>query len=354
MMDLELRVRTSPDFQLEVRATVHTAALAVLGRSGAGKTTLLEALAGVRPGVEGRLSVNGRELFDSKKRLHLPPEKRRIGYVPQDALLFPHLTARQNLRFGAKVGSRGDELISLLELEPLLDRYPSTLSGGERQRVSLARALATEPLLLLLDEPLAAVDVLLKERILPYLARVRDELKVPLVYVTHQLGEARVLAGEVLFLERGEVKALGPIAEVLASGALDAYAQAEGAENVFLGMTAADATGRATRLLVSDALTLTVPESAGGAGRAAAYAVSADDVLLASTRLPGLSARNVLPARVLSVSRKDPGSDALVRLEAGGVSWLANVTPAAVEALGLQPGAEVFLAVKSHSLRRLR
>ena len=187
-LDLDIRLPLAR-FTLEVTARLEGASVAVMGRSGSGKTSLLEALAGLRRGARGRVVVGGRVLLDSASREDVPPERRRMGYVPQDALLFPHLTAAQNVRFGARPGraSRVDEAVELLELAPLLHRYPATLSGGEKQRVALARALATDPALLLLDEPLAALDVALKERVLPYLLRVRDEARVPMVYVTHQL-----------------------------------------------------------------------------------------------------------------------------------------------------------------------
>lgn len=181
-MELSLRLPLAR-FTLQVEARFTTASVAVLGRSGSGKTSLLEVLAGLRRGASGRVAVEGRVLLDTASRVDVAPEARRMGYVPQDALLFPHLTAAQNVRFGVRAGrpSRVDEAVHLLELEPLLHRYPVTLSGGEKQRVALARALATDPALLLLDEPLAALDVALKERVLPYLLRVRDEARVPAV-----------------------------------------------------------------------------------------------------------------------------------------------------------------------------
>jgi molybdate transport system ATP-binding protein len=178
------------DTTLVVEATLPHAT-AVMGPSGAGKTSLLEAVAGLRPRTRGRIAVDGDALLDDARGVRVPPERRRIGYVPQDAQLFPHLSVRENVLFGARAaGGRVSGVLEVLELTRLLDRRPSTLSGGERQRVALARALATDPRLLLLDEPLAGLDVGLRDRVLPYLLRLRAEWNVPTLYVTHQLGEA--------------------------------------------------------------------------------------------------------------------------------------------------------------------
>ncbi len=181
MIELDFRLPLAP-FTLDVSARLEGNAVAVLGPSGSGKTSLLEVIAGLRRGAAGRVALDGQVFLDSESGRFLGPEERRIGYVPQDSLLFPHLDAAGNVRFGLKRGAGEKtfaEAVSILEITPLLSRYPATLSGGERQRVALARAVATEPRLLLLDEPLAAVDVELKGRILPYLLRIRDEKRIP-------------------------------------------------------------------------------------------------------------------------------------------------------------------------------
>src|SRR5439155_5163925 len=206
-LSFELPLATA---ELRVEAELPAAVTAVMGPSGAGKTSLLEAIAGLRRKARGRIACHDVVFLDSARHLRLAPERRRVGYVPQDAGLFPHLTALGNVRFGARAGTRQAETaIETLEIGPLLARYPASLSGGEKQRVALARALATAPRMLLLDEPLAALDVELKERVLPYLMRIRDEWKVPILYVTHNVGEALALAGHVLFLRAGRVEAQG-------------------------------------------------------------------------------------------------------------------------------------------------
>jgi molybdate transport system ATP-binding protein len=353
MMELSLALPLAR-FRLEVEARFASASVAVMGRSGSGKTSLLESLAGLRRGARGRLVVQGRTLLDSASGVEVPPEARRMGYVPQDSLLFPHLTARENVRFGVRKGrpSRVDEAVALLELEPLLHRYPATLSGGERQRVALARALATDPTLLLLDEPLAALDVALKERVLPYLLRIRDEARVPLLYVTHQLGEARVLAQEALLLEEGRVRAVG-LADAVLGGAARGVLGLEGEENILEGVLERPAEG-GLRLRVTQGLGLWVPEGPGlVAGMRAAYAVLAEDILLSMAPLTGVSARNVLEGMVARVEEAGV-SERVLTVEVVGVPLAVRVTEAAVRALNVRAGARVFLAVKSSACRRLR
>ncbi|RKG84380.1 molybdenum ABC transporter ATP-binding protein [Corallococcus terminator] len=352
MMDLSLRLPLAR-FTLEVEARFTSASVAVLGRSGSGKTSLLEVLAGLRRGATGRVVVDGRVLLDSARGVDVPPEARRMGYVPQDALLFPHLTAGQNVRFGARTGrpSRVDEAVHLLELEPLLHRYPVTLSGGEKQRVALARALATDPALLLLDEPLAALDVALKERVLPYLLRVRDEARVPLLYVTHQLGEARVLAHEALLLDGGAVRAVGPADTVLGTTARGLLT-GEPEENILEGTLEHPESG-GTRLRVNEGLSLWVPEAPGlSSGTKAAYAVPAEDILLSTGPLTGVSARNVLQGTVAKVEDAGAGECA-TQVDVAGVRWVVRLTHAAVRELSIAPGLRVYLAVKSAACRRL-
>jgi molybdate transport system ATP-binding protein len=353
MMELALTLPLAR-FPLQVEARFTSASVAVMGRSGSGKTSLLEALAGLRRGTRGRLVVGGRVLLDSDAGVNALPEARRMGYVPQDSLLFPHLTARENVRFGVRKGrpSRVDEAVALLELEPLLHRYPATLSGGERQRVALARALATDPALLLLDEPLAALDVALKERVLPYLLRVRDEAHVPMLYVTHQLGEARVLAQEALLLEAGRVRAVGP-ADTVLGGAARGMLGLEGEENILEGVLERPSEG-GLRLRVAEGLSLWVPDGPElAAGARAAYAVLAEDILLSMAPLTGISARNVLQGTVRRVEEAGVG-DRVLTVDAAGVPLTVRVTEAAVRTLGVALGHTVFLAVKTSACRRLR
>jgi molybdate transport system ATP-binding protein len=207
VIDLAFDIRVEQDgFVLEVADRSQVEVLGLFGPSGAGKTTLLEALAGIRRPTRGDIVVGGVTLFSAARGVDVPPRHRRIGYVPQDALLFPHMSVRGNLLFGAT--SSKLELASvadMLEIAPLLDRRTQGLSGGERQRVALGRALMTHPALLLMDEPLAAVDRARRERILPYVLRIRRDLHVPLIYVTHDAHELEQVADRVLVLEDGRI-----------------------------------------------------------------------------------------------------------------------------------------------------
>jgi molybdate transport system ATP-binding protein len=208
-----------PRFTLEADVELHGRVAGLFGASGAGKTSLLELIVGLRRPTEGTVNLGERILADAAARRFVPPERRRIGYVPQDGALFPHLSVRRNLLYGAKNGEgteRLAEIAAVLEIVPLLDRDIAGLSGGERQRVALGRALLASPELLLLDEPFAGVDRPLRGRILPVLVRIRDELRVPMVYVSHEPEEILALCDEALRLDRGRIIAHGTPAEVLA------------------------------------------------------------------------------------------------------------------------------------------
>ena len=206
------------EFTLEINERTDARAVALFGPSGAGKTTVLDAIAGLRRPERGEIRIGSHVLFASAANVNLPARRRQVGYVPQDISLFPHMSVRRNIRYGAARGSKTsfDKIVSLLELGPFLGRGVGELSGGERQRVSLARALMSSPDLLLLDEPLAALDAALRRRILPYLSRIQRELTIPMLYVSHNDGEIREVADRVIVLDQGRVTAAGPPDSVLA------------------------------------------------------------------------------------------------------------------------------------------
>jgi molybdate transport system ATP-binding protein len=343
-----------PRFELRVQTNLPGGLTAVMGPSGAGKTSLLEAIAGLRPQARGRIAAQGTLLLDTARGVVLAPERRRVGYVPQDAGLFPHRSVIENVRFGARADQQAvDAAIDTLELRPLLARRPRSLSAGERQRVALARALATRPRLLLLDEPLAALDLDLRERVLPWLLRVREAWSLPCLYVTHSAGEALAAAGHLLALRSGRVEAEGGPREMLGSAAFLAEARS-GIENLLPGrIVAHDVAGGITRVRTEAGLDVAVTLAAErDLGSRLTLAVRAEDVLVAAAPVAGLSARNAYPARVVSLERT--GVDVTLRcvLE-GDTELLARITPAAVQALGLTAGQPVWLAVKSHSIRML-
>ena len=207
MIRLAFRLRQG-SFLLDIDESLNAGITALFGPSGAGKTTVLDAIAGLRQPESGVISVNDRVLFDAARAVSLPPHGRHVGYVPQDVALFPHMDVRRNVLYGRRAGQKLslETVTAMLEVGALLDRRVNDLSGGERQRVALARALMSAPELLLLDEPLAAVDVERRRRILPYLLRVRDELGIPVIYVSHDRGEVDQLADRVIVLENGRVQ----------------------------------------------------------------------------------------------------------------------------------------------------
>ena len=259
-------------------------------------------------------------LLDESRGVALPPERRRIGYVPQDAALFPHLSVAGNVRFGARADRPAvDAAIETLELGPLLDRAPGSLSGGERQRVALARALATRPRLLLLDEPLAALDVRLRERVLPWLLRVRDAWSLPCLYVTHNVGEALAAAGHALLLRDGRVEAEGAPASLLAAVARSGEAEDAGIENVWPGRVEAhDRDGGVTRVRTAAGLEIALTLALGRAvGSAVTLAVRAEDVLVASAPVSGLSARNTYAGRVSALEPTGVRRDGALLAERG-------------------------------------
>ena len=206
MIVLDFTLRQG-SFTLEVHVRLDQAITALFGPSGAGKTTVLDAIAGLRTPSGGSIAIDDQVLFDTARRIDVPTHRRHIGYVAQEVALFPHMSVRRNMLYGRRDGQKLslDTVANMLEIAPLLDRAVPQLSGGERQRVALARALMSAPALLLLDEPLAAVDIERRRRILPYLERVRDDLRVPIVYVTHDPTEVRQLADEVVVMENGRV-----------------------------------------------------------------------------------------------------------------------------------------------------
>lgn len=222
MIALDLRLRQGA-FTLEVRAHLEARITALFGPSGAGKTTVLDAIAGLRRPSAGSIVVGSRVLFDADRQINLPAHRRHVGYVAQETALFPHMSVRKNVLYGRREGQRPEleTVARMLEIAPMLDRRVPDLSGGERQRVALARALMSAPELLLLDEPLAAVDAERRRRILPFLERVRDELTIPVLYVTHDPSEVRQVAEHVIFLRDGRVVDAGTPADIFAARAAD-------------------------------------------------------------------------------------------------------------------------------------
>ena len=356
MIDLDVSLPLD-HFVLAVALRTDAQSLAILGPSGAGKTSILEIIAGLRPGARGRLRIGKRVLMDSSSGVWVRPEHRRVGYVPQGAALFPHLTVERNVRFGLAPGGERrdcfDEAVNTLEIAGLLNRYPATLSGGEKQRVALARALASSPQILLLDEPLAALDFELKERIFPYLLRIKDDAQLRTVYVTHNIGEAIAFADEAVIIRAGRVDQTGPPAEVLSPAVARLSDLMLASDNIVSGRLRRDSSGSGALFLdIQAGASLIVPSFADAKdGGRAVYALPEEDVLVSTIPPVAISARNVIEAQVAEVALVD--SDAIVRFRTTGLQVRARLTSAAVSELALQNGARAWLIIKSHSLRKL-
>jgi len=327
---------------------------ALFGHSGSGKTTVLRCVAGLERPREARLVVNGETWQDSAQGLFLAPHKRAIGYVFQDANLFEHLSVKRNLRYGMKrVPAREhrvamDQACELLGIGHLLERMPRHLSGGERQRVGIARALLTSPRLLLMDEPLAALDLKRKAEILPYLERLHDELDIPILYVSHSPDEVARLADQLVLLEAGRALASGAVGETLARTDLptslleDAGVVIDGqvlGHDVEYGLLDLGLPNCGERIRLAHG---PLP-----AGKALRIKVQARDVSLTLQRPQRSSILNLLPATVTELAPTDTPAHLLVRLDVGGNPLLARITRYSCEQLGLRVGEGVWAQVKS-------
>jgi molybdate transport system ATP-binding protein len=339
-----------PGFRLAVDFTAPAGITALFGPSGAGKTSIVNAIAGLLRPDRGRVTQDGEVLTDTAVRLHLPPHRRRIGMVFQDARLFPHLSVRQNLTYGRwfarAPGPDFDRIVALLDIAPLLARGTHGLSGGERQRIALGRALLSAPRLLLLDEPLAALDAARKAEILPYLERLRDETRLPMLYVSHALDEVARLATTLVLLQHGKVVRSGPAAVLLADPDLAAHFGPGRAGAILQGRIVRHHDDGLTEVAAAGG-TLFVPQVAAPAGTALRLHIAAQDVMLARDRPRGLSALNIVPGTVQVVRPAGDGTGVLVQISVGAEMLLARITGRSAAALALAPGVACFAVVKS-------
>jgi molybdate transport system ATP-binding protein len=356
VLDVDLTVRRG-SFELTARFACPTpGVIALFGPSGAGKSTLINAIAGLVRPARGHVRLNDRALFDAPSGIDLPAERRRVGYVFQDARLFPHLDVSGNLAYGAarapgdEAYAGREEVIALLGLGALLRRRVHQLSGGERQRVALARALLAQPRLLLLDEPLAAVDVARREEVLPYLETLRDRFSIPMLYVSHQYEEVLRLASHVVLLADGRVLACGTPTELGSDARLRALVGSEAVGAVLdVDVLGPDpGTGLVGVALGSQRLRLALPDARPG-GRVRLH-VLARDVILATSAPHGLSVRNALTGTLAELVDEGPDS-VLASVAVDGARLLARITRAAVRDLELAAGTPVWALVKAASLR---
>ncbi|MEX5341432.1 molybdenum ABC transporter ATP-binding protein [Pseudomonas sp. I2] len=347
------------DFTLDVDLHLPGRGISALfGHSGSGKTSCLRCLAGLERAASAYIEVNGEVWEDSACGYFLAPHKRPVGYVFQEASLFPHLSVRGNLTFGWRRIAPHERKVSLeqacelLGIGHLLERRPATLSGGEAQRVGIARALLSSPRLLLMDEPLAALDAPRKREILPYLERLHDELDIPLVYVSHAQDEVARLADHLVLLEQGQATASGPIGQTLARLDLP-LAQGEDAGVVLEGVVVGHDPHYELfdlRLPGNDGPVLRIAHPAQVVGSTLRLKVQARDVSLALTADGASSILNRLPVRVRECRPADNPAHVMVSLDAAGNALLARITRYSADQLGLHPGQALWAQIKSVAL----
>jgi molybdate transport system ATP-binding protein len=353
MIDVDVEQRLGA-FDLRATFALDRQVIGVFGRSGAGKSSLINAIAGVTRPQRGHVRVDGVTLFDSAQGIDVPARERRVGYVFQDALLFPHLSVQANLLYGHRLRAAGEHFIDtarvvdLLGLQPLLQRRPATLSGGERQRVAIGRALLAQPRLLLLDEPLAALDVPRRIEILDYIERLREEFPIPILYVSHSVPEITRLADAVVVLADGRCLAAGAVDDVM--GRLDLKPHTgryEAGSIVETTVTAHDDVHQLTTLGFAGG-ELMVPGVDAALGERVRARIRARDVSLALARPQGISILNILPARVTAI-RDEPGPVVDIQLAIGDATLVARITQRSRAELGLREQQSLFALVKAVS-----
>jgi molybdate transport system ATP-binding protein len=325
---------------------------ALFGRSGAGKTSLINAIAGLYRPNAGRIAVDDAVLTDTASGIFVPAHRRRVGYVFQEGRLFPHLSVRQNLLYGRwfapKVagGADLDQIVELLGIGDLLARRPANLSGGEKQRVAIGRALLARPRLLVMDEPLASLDEGRRAEIFPYIERLRDEMRVPIVYVSHSIAEVARLATTLVVLSEGKVAAIGPTAQIM--GRIDLFPLTGRAEaGAILATRVAGHDDKfGLTVLRAAAGELRVPHLDLPIGATLRVRIRARDVMIALESPTGLSALNVLPGSIAEIAGGD-GPIVQMRLDCAGEALVARLTRRSVETLGLVPGKQVHAVIKS-------
>jgi len=357
---LEIRVtkrfaNAERDFLLGADCVCAPGITILFGASGAGKTTLLDCVAGLALPDAGRIAVGDRVLFDGDRGIDLPVQRRGVGYVFQDLALFPHLSAEENIGYGLRGKertTRTDEILESFRIAHLRGRKPREISGGERQRVALARALVIDPCVLLLDEPLAALDAPTKSKMIDDLRAWNQAHGIPIIYVTHSREEVFALGERVLVLEEGKIVAQGTPHEVMTAPRQESVAQLAGFENVFDAAVVAVLEYRGTMRcrIAGSKVELETPLVRVGPGPVSSarlrVGIRAGDILLATIQPQGLSARNLLPGRVVSLEQRD--MIVVARVDCG-VEMTVHLTLAARDVLELQPGKEVWLVVKTHS-----
>ncbi len=362
--ELAVRIRKSfgerdSSFTLDVEFAARAGFTILFGASGAGKTTLLDCIAGLQTPESGRIAIGAGTLFDSDSRLNVPPNRRSAGYLLQSLALFPHMTVAQNVQYGldglgqSQRQSRCAEILELFRIGGLAARRPAEISGGERQRAALARTLVTRPRVLLLDEPLTALDAVVKSQILDDLRAWNREQQIPILYVTHQREEVFALGENVIAIDDGRIVARGSPHEVLQRPQSETVAQLAGFENIFYCVFVAEHPEQGTMSckIAASNLHLEVPLSRIDRSHPLRVGIRAGDILLASNAPEGLSAQNILRGTITFLQQRDVMVIARVNC---GAEFEVHLTPAARESLRLEVGGAVWLVVKTYSCQVLQ
>jgi molybdate transport system ATP-binding protein len=353
-LSVRIRERFAAGFELSAEFAIPPGITILFGPSGAGKTTILDCIAGLTTSDVGRIVIGSTIFFDRAQAVDCPVPLRRVGYVFQDLALFPHLTAEKNSQYGLasldenEKRSRTVMILESFRISHLRTRKPSEISGGERQRIALARALVTDPCVLLLDEPLAALDAATKSKIIEDLRAWNQAHRIPILYVTHSREEVFALGERVLVLENGRIVAQGTPHEVMTAPRQETVAQLAGFENVFNALVVAARADRGTMTcqITGCPVELETPLMRAEVGSVLRVGIRAGDILLATIPPVGLSARNVIPGRITSLAQRDVIVVAKIDC---GIEMEVHLTLAARDSLRLQPGREVWLVVKTHS-----
>ena len=357
MIDVDIGQRLG-SFELSIRFAAEAPIVGLFGPSGSGKSSVVNAIAGITRPQRGVIRFDDVRLFDAAAGIDLTPEKRRIGYVFQDSLLFPHMDVESNLLYGQRLRPIEERsidqarVVELLGLGSLLRRKPATLSGGEKQRVAIGRALLAQPRILLMDEPLASLDVPRKSEILEYIERLRDELHTPIVYVSHSVTEITRLADTVVLLSEGKCLAVGDVDEVLGRLDLEMVTSRYEAGSVLDTRVAAHDEHDRLTTLAFDGGALVVPRLAASVGERVRARVRARDVSLSIGKPSKISILNVLPARVANIG-EDSGPVVDLQLAVGRATLLARITRRSFHDLGIRRGQVLYALVKAVSFDQL-
>jgi molybdate transport system ATP-binding protein len=361
MVQLRKRFRgdSGSQFALQVELALPAGFTILFGASGAGKTTLLDCIAGLQTPDQGTIAIGNSTLFDSQSGVNLPPNRRSVGYLLQSLALFPHMTVEQNVHYGlatlnkSERDTRSGEVLESFRVSSLLQRRPGEISAGERQRVALARALVMRPRLLLLDEPLTALDAVTKARILDDLRVWNRSHRIPILHVTHDREELLALGESAIVLDRGRIVAQGSPHEVLQRPHSETVAQLAGFENIFdCRVTASHAEqGTMTCRVAGSNVDLEVPLVRVNTSLPLRVGIRAGDILLASSLPQGLSARNVIAGQITSLEQRDMKVIAIVK---NGPAFEVHLTLGARESMQLKPGERVWMVIKTYSCHVLQ